>query len=147
MESDLPRWASEQGWDSFAQGRMAWSQIFYYGWSNNIPRGSSPMEISLEFSNVPVQQRFESDVEDRIGEVLSPFAERLTRVEVHLRDENAQKGGRDTRCTMEARPRGLDPLAVEAIEEGPREAVRSALGKLQHALGHRFGRLDAKRKK
>ena len=75
------------------------------------------MEISLEFSNVPVQQRFESDVEDRIGEVLSPFAERLTRVEVHLRDENAQKGGRDTRCTMEARPRGLDPLAVEAIEE------------------------------
>lgn len=105
------------------------------------------MEIRLEFAQVQVQPAFEEDVEKRVAEVLAPFAEKLTRVEVHLRDENAHKGGKDTRCTMEARPRGLDPVAVEAIEEGPREAVRAALTKLHSLLATRFGKLDARRKK
>lgn len=105
------------------------------------------MEILLEFANVQVQPAFEKDVEERIGEVLAPYAEKLTRVEVHLRDENGHKGGKDTRCTIEARPRGLDPVAVETIEEGPREAVRAGLAKLQSLLAHKFGKLDARRKK
>lgn len=105
------------------------------------------MEIRLEFANVQVQPTFEEDVEQRVTEVLAPYAEKLTRVEVHLRDENGHKGGKDMRCTMEARPRGLDPVAVETIEEGPREAVRAALGKMQSLLATRFGKLDARRKK
>jgi len=103
------------------------------------------MEILFQFTNVQVHAPFESDAEARAREVLAPYAERLTRLEVHLRDENAHKGGRDIRCVIEARPRGLDPLAVEAIEVGPREAWRSALDKITKVLESRFGKLDARR--
>jgi hypothetical protein len=83
------------------------------------------------------------EVEAEVGTALSRFSERLTRVEVHLGDENAGKhGADDKRCTLEARPTGQQPVAVTHHAATSAEALRGALQKLQNLLESRFGRLD-----
>ena len=46
-------------------------------------------------------------IEAAVREKLARFEERLTRIEIHVRDDNGAKGGADDKaCTIEARPRG-----------------------------------------
>ena len=81
-------------------------------------------------------------VEDR----LERFDDLLTRVEVHVGDENAQKAGAaDKRCQIEARPKGLQPISVTHKAESLEMAVDGAIGKLNNALQHQFGKLRSKR--
>lgn len=81
-------------------------------------------------------------VEQGLGHVL----DRLTRVEVHLQDENAQKGGADDiRCMIEARPEGMGPQAVTHNDADVEAAVRGATKKLRNLLESEFGKLDRKR--
>ncbi len=101
------------------------------------------IQINAPHGNAP--DGFYEFIETRINEVLQPFENHLTRVEVHVKDQNADKGGIDQRCMMEARLRGRDPIATEAIAAEPAEAVRQALDKLKHALRHRIGKLNARR--
>jgi ribosome-associated translation inhibitor RaiA len=71
------------------------------------------------------------------------FADRLTRVEVHLSDVNGPKhSDRDKRCVMEARIRGAKPVAV--AHEAPTliEAIEGCADKLERALDHTLGRLS-----
>jgi ribosome-associated translation inhibitor RaiA len=76
------------------------------------------------------------------------FADRLTRVEVHLNDVNGPKHGeRDKRVTMEARVAGTAPVAVANEAPSLQEAIEGASKKLERALEHTFGRLDATAKK
>lgn len=87
----------------------------------------------------PVTARVESIVADAVDR----FAERITRVEVHLNDVNADKGGdRDKRCMMEARVGGLAPIVVSHRAATLREAIDGAADKLERALEHALGRLD-----
>jgi ribosomal subunit interface protein len=104
------------------------------------------MQIQINSPHVDVPAAFTEFIEKRIPEVLGPFAERLTRVEVHLQDLNADKGGIDKRCMLEARPRGLDPVAVEVVAAEAQEAFRQALAKLSSLLEHRFGKLDSRQR-
>jgi hypothetical protein len=86
------------------------------------------------------------EVEAEVGAALSRFGERLTRVEVHLGDENAAKhGAADKSCTLEARPAGQQPVAVTHHAATSVEALRGALQKLQNLLESKFGRLDARK--
>jgi hypothetical protein len=87
-----------------------------------------------------VKDRAESIVMAAIGQ----FADRITRVEVYLSDGNGPKhGARDKRCVLEARAAGIPPLAVSNEAPSILEAIEGAATKLEHALGHTFGRLDA----
>lgn len=81
------------------------------------------------------------EVEETVAGPLERFGDRITRVEVHLSDVNAQKGGRDTRCVMEARVAGLDPVAVDALATDVGQAIHDAAGKLTRALDTRLGKL------
>ncbi len=68
----------------------------------------------------------------------------VTRVEVHLSDENSHKGGSsDKRCVMEARLEGHQPLAVTAEGESIDMAVGEAAEKLKRAIEHTIGRAQA----
>ena len=81
-----------------------------------------------------------------VTEALSRFEDRLTRVQVHLGDENANKGGADDkRCTIEARPIGQDLVAVTNHADELAPALRGAIEKLVHLLDSHFGRLDHKK--
>jgi len=87
----------------------------------------------------PLAQRAQEIVDD----VLGRFAEHVTRVEVHVSDENgAKRGDDDKRCTMEARITGHQPIAVTHLAGTLREAINGAAHKLQRSLDHTLGRLD-----
>jgi ribosome-associated translation inhibitor RaiA len=86
-----------------------------------------------------LSERVEGMVEAAVGR----FADRITRIEVHLSDVNGEKHGAvDKRCMLEARVGGLKPIAVTHQAENMREAVNGAAEKLGRALGHALGRLD-----
>jgi len=83
-------------------------------------------------------------VESIVGDAVDRFADRVTRVEVHLNDVNGAKhGAKDKRCMMEARVGGLKPLAVSHEASTLLEAIEACADKLERALEHTFGRLEA----
>ena len=99
------------------------------------------MQLQINAPHVDVPDAFEGYIERRAHEVLGPFVDKLTRIEVHLSDQNgASRAGVDMRCVLEARPRAMDPVAVDVTAETPRDAVRIALDKMKHALDHRLGK-------
>lgn len=82
-------------------------------------------------------------VESVLQSSLSRFEPRLTRVEVHLSDENADKvQGDDKKCVIEARPAGMQPIAVTHFAREVGQAVSGAAAKLVRALDSTLGRLD-----
>lgn len=84
-------------------------------------------------------------VQQIVGDAVGHFADRITRIEVHLADENSGKGGEnDKRCTLEARLAGHQPIAVTHQAESVPLAIDGATGKLGKALGHALGKLDAR---
>ncbi len=85
-------------------------------------------------------------VSQDIEAALRRFHDHLTRVEVHLSDVNADRGGNaDIRCVMEARPAGRTPLAVTHHAATVTEAYRGAASKLQRLLETRFSRMESRR--
>ena len=91
--------------------------------------------------------RIGEEVADRLTQVLesslSQFADRITRIEMHLGDQNASKhGDADKRCMLEARLANLAPIAVTHQAESLQMAFEGALQKLDRALGHAVGKLE-----
>jgi len=81
-------------------------------------------------------------VTEEVSATLAHFAERLTRIEIHLGDVNATRSGADDkRCMMEARPAGRQPLAVTHQAATLEEAWRGAARKLRSAVESVFGKL------
>lgn len=84
-------------------------------------------------------QRIETDTES----TLSRFSDRITRVEIHLGDENAEKpGSADKRCTLQARPAGQQPIAVTHDAASVDEAFDGALHKLETRLQSAYARSE-----
>lgn len=96
------------------------------------------MEIMI---HAPHLEAHDERIRKEVDHSLHRFADRLTRVEVFLKDLNAAKGGDDLRCVIEARPRGLDPVAAEHHAANAVDAATGAARKLQRLLDHRLGKL------
>jgi len=76
-----------------------------------------------------------------VDSAMNHFADQVTRVEVHLSDENAGKGGAAVvRCKMEARINGRPPIAVTHDAPALDPAVNGAADKLVRATEHAMGR-------
>lgn len=83
-------------------------------------------------------------LESQIRAALGRFADRITRVEVHLSDLNSDRtGGDDKRCLMEARLAGRQPMSVSHEAPTVAHAVDGACDKLARALDRALGKLDA----
>ncbi len=109
---------------------------------NNLKWESSPVQIQINTdSHIDANPDLRTSVEAAVAGTLGRFGERVTRVEVHLSDVNAQKGGRDIRCVMEARVAGLQPIMVDELARDVEVAVREAAGKMERALETRLGKL------
>jgi ribosome-associated translation inhibitor RaiA len=77
-----------------------------------------------------------------VESTLGHLAEHISRVEVHLSDENSKKGGdHDKRCMMEARLEGHQPISVSSEARTIGQAIGSAADKLKSALNHTIDRL------
>lgn len=74
-------------------------------------------------------------IEGLLNDSLSSFKDEITRVEVHVSDENSHKGGDDDlRCTMEARIRGLQPIAVTHHDENIDQAIAGATDRITRSV-------------
>ncbi|EJM69100.1 MULTISPECIES: HPF/RaiA family ribosome-associated protein [Pseudomonas] len=105
------------------------------------------MQIQVNSDNhIQGSKRLEEWVRTTIESTLERYEEDLTRVEVHLRDENGDKPGpHDMRCQLEARPKGHQPVSVTHKASTMEQAIDGAAAKLEHALEHMFGKLRGKR--
>lgn len=105
------------------------------------------MQIQVNTDNqIDGHERMHRYVETTIGESMKRFESKLTRVEVHIHDDNSNKKSADDdiRCVIESRPRGLKPLSVENSAGGIEPALKGAIDKMTRALDHAFGRLEAR---
>lgn len=74
-------------------------------------------------------------VESLLNDALNSFKDQVTRVEVFISDENSHKGGDDDlRCTMEARIRGLKPIAVTHHAENINVAIDGAADRITRSV-------------
>ena len=77
-----------------------------------------------------------------VTKTLNRISSQITRVEVHLTDENGPKIGKDDkRCLMEARLENRPPVAVTCHAETLHQAVEGAADKLIRAIESDLGRL------
>ena len=80
-------------------------------------------------------------IEAKVREKLARYEERLTRLEIHVHDENAHKHGHDDEaCTIEARPRGGKPIGVTEGASTVDDAARKAASTLAQRLNRHFGK-------
>lgn len=101
------------------------------------------MKIQLNTDkNIPGDERLESYLSSLIENELSRFSDHITRIEVHLADENGQKkGANDKRCMLEARLENRQPIAVTSHADTVEEAVNVALDKLKASIETIYDRL------
>ncbi len=92
--------------------------------------------------NIAGRETLAVKVRGVVENALSRFSEHITRVEVHLSDENgAKRGGGNQRCVLEARLEGRQPIAVTHDADTVDQAVDGAAEKLVHAIDSTLGRL------
>lgn len=105
------------------------------------------MQIQVHSDNhIEGSARLVEWVSASVADKLERFDDDLTRVVVHITDENGEKAGsQDKRCQIEARPKGHQPVSVTHKAESVDLAVEGAIDKLGNALGHLYGKLRDKR--
>ena len=101
------------------------------------------MKIQINADNhIKAHEEMALQAEAVVERTLGHLAEHITRVEVHLSDENSKKGGSaDKRCMMEARFERHQPIAVTHEAETIAQAIDGAADKLKSSLDHTLARL------
>lgn len=97
-------------------------------------------------SHILGDERLAQIAESAVTSALGHLTDRLSRIEVHLVDVNGAKGGADDiKCTIEARPEGMQPQTVTHSDADVETAMRGAGNKLRALLDNEFGKLDKRR--
>lgn len=93
-------------------------------------------------NNIVGREQMVSHYEKVLSEALARFSDHITRLEVHLSDENSHKEGlEDKRCMLEARIENLKPIAVTHYGPSLHEAVSGSIDKLKKAIETSLGKL------
>lgn len=101
------------------------------------------MQIQINTDkNVSGHEALAQSVEDVLRRVLSRFSDQITRIEVHLSDENsaAKSGMTDKRCLLEVRLAGLQPIAVSEQAQTVGQAVTGAAQQMVNLLETELGK-------
>lgn len=102
------------------------------------------MQVQLNTDhNIEGHAALAARVSGVVESALSRLSDRITRVEIHLSDENSDKkgGSQAMRCVMEARLEGRPPVAVTHHAGSVDDAVAGAVAKLERLLESTLGRL------
>jgi len=101
------------------------------------------MEILLNTDkNISGTEEMREPLKATIANALDRFSAHLTRVEVKLSDENADRdSANDKRCVLEVRPRGMQPIVVTSHGASVEHAVDEAISKMKTSLDTVMGRL------
>jgi hypothetical protein len=100
------------------------------------------MEIDIGSDhNITVHEAYAAQLRGAVTHALRHVSEHVTRVVLHLSDENGDKAGAtDKRCALESRLQGRQPLAVTQHAATFDQAVAGAADKMAHLIGHTLGR-------
>lgn len=99
-------------------------------------------------ANIHGTEALAAQVSATVKQALLHFEEHITRVEVHLSDENAGKSGQhDHRCMLEARLERRQPVAVTEHAATLEQAVHGAAHKLARSLDSTLGHRHDHREK
>ena len=106
------------------------------------------MQIELSTDgNIDGRDALATQIDEFVKNALSRFSDQITRVEVHLSDQNSDKkgGDDDMRCMMEARLEGRKPIAVTNHAATVDQAFDGAAEKLARLIESTLGRLHDRR--
>lgn len=96
---------------------------------------------------IPGNEKDQHYFNSLIAEGIKNFESHITRIEVHLSDENGKKEGlNDMRCLLETRIEGRQPLAVSCKANTVELAVSGAIDKLTASLETTIGRIQNHKK-
>jgi ribosome-associated translation inhibitor RaiA len=106
-------------------------------------KGTRNMKIQVNTDkNIEGHEELAEQVEATVSKAVTHFSAHITRLEVHLSDENGEKNGqKDKRCMIDARLEGRQPIAVTAEAETMDQAVSGAAVKLKHSVQSTLDRL------
>ena len=92
--------------------------------------------------NVPGHEATAQRVREILEHNLDRFADQVTRLEVHLSDENSASkfGAIDKRCLIEARLAGRPPTVASDLASSVEHAVTGAARKMASLLETELGR-------
>jgi ribosomal subunit interface protein len=92
--------------------------------------------------NIEGSEDLNNYIKNSLTENLVRFKNAITRIEVHLSDENAGKtSANDKRCLLEARIANHQPIVVSHHADSIHQAIEVASDKLLRSLGNMAGRL------
>ena len=105
------------------------------------------MQIQLNTDhNIEGHERLADHVRAVVESALERFSDQVTRVEVHLSDQNASNTGLDDkRCLMEFRIAGRQPDTVTHDASSVDLAITGAADKLKRSVEHTLERLSGHR--
>ena len=96
------------------------------------------MQVIINSDNqVDLNEATIQHCQEEVTTLLQRFSDWITRVEVHLTDENSNsKGGiDDIRCLLEARPAGKQPVSIEVRGASVEDALTEGIQTLKQRLG------------
>jgi hypothetical protein len=102
------------------------------------------MQIQINTDNtIEGREALSAHIRSVVENALRHLTSHVTRVEVHVADENGPKTvGDDKRCIMEARLEGRPPAAVTHQAATLHDSVNGAADKLAHLIDNTLGRLQ-----
>ena len=102
--------------------------------------------MTIQFNtdkNINGNEDFVAPFITQIEDELRRFNSHITRIEVHLSDQNGKKeGAEDIRCLMEARLEGRQPIAATCQAGNVERALSGAIEKLKASLETILGRIS-----
>ncbi|MCX2681404.1 HPF/RaiA family ribosome-associated protein [Galbibacter sp. EGI 63066] len=95
--------------------------------------------------NIEGTEMLETFVSEKVRHALKHYVNKITRIEVHLSDQNADKGGiDDIQCKIEARVEGMQPVMVVSKSSSKEIALDDAVDKMKATLGTIIGKMRNK---
>ena len=95
--------------------------------------------------NLAIHSEYEAQITQNLNKDLERYTSYITRIEVHLSDENGNKSGlNDKRCLLEARLEGKQPIVASDLGNTYDLALKGATEKLSNALNTTVSKMKAK---
>jgi ribosomal subunit interface protein len=86
--------------------------------------------------NIDGSEQFAEHVRTVVTDALDRYAEHISRVEVHLKEQDAAKGGKpDKRCMIEVRMKGRQPTVVAHEAENMHQAIQGSCDRIKRVIG------------
>lgn len=98
------------------------------------------MNIRVIDGSIQTTPGMMAHIQARLNNALDRFARQVRDVEIHIKDENGPKGGRDKRCSIHAHIDGAGPIIVEHHDSEFYAAIDQASHKLKRAVSRFFDR-------